>query len=153
MLKALNPLVPEWYTPEEEKEDPNPTEFLIRPLSGVERADVEFRHDELHGASMTERGARVCLKHGLRGWKNFQDSEGPVKFNDINPEENMRRLPLSLVTELAFQIWHKSHLNERALKNSQSVPTSAPTAKASDAEVADGGTTATKKTRHAISSS
>lgn len=148
MLKALNPLTASWYTPLSEREnDSAPTQFLIRPLSGVERFEVEMRRDEGGHIMMTERGGRAVLRYGLRGWKNFHDDAGPVAFDDHDPDKNLARLDLGIAAELASEVWIRSTLTEEQRKNLLSPPTSPVTPSSSDAAVASGGGIATTETR------
>lgn len=146
MLKALNPLKAEWYTPMAERGERDATEFLLRPLSGVELFEVELYRDENNQPAVTERGGRALLKYGLQGWKNFNDDAGPVEFNKDRPETNLDRLPGPIASELAVELWVRSRLTDEQRKNLLLPPTSAPTPSDTSAGVADGGGTATSET-------
>lgn len=93
MAKALDPIVPFWWTPDSEKDNPTPTSWKIRPLNGIQKIEVntELKMGPL-GLIISAAGVRTVLRHGLLGWKNFADSTGPVEFDEKNMEANIARL-------------------------------------------------------------
>jgi len=148
MLKALNPLTGEWYIPRAERGKADAAEFLIRPLSGIERFEVELRRDENGNPALTERGGRAVLKYGLQGWKNISDKAGVVEFHAGDLEGNLSRLDLDITAELASEIWIRSSLTEEQRKNLLSPPMSPPMENNSIAQVAGGAGTVTIETAH-----
>lgn len=117
MLKALNPLTPEWYTPKEEEGKDNATRFKIRPLSGVEAMDLELYKDHEGNTRITGRSARTILRHGLTDWEHFGTDAEAVAFRPGNPDENIARLPQSIADELVAEIFRRTVVNEADRKN------------------------------------
>jgi hypothetical protein len=147
MLKASRQIAPDWYTPQSQVNDPTPTRFLLRPLTGLEQIDVRFERGDSGERFLTEAGARTALRRGLVNWENFLDHENrPLQFVVGDPDYNLARLDLGLVVELATEIYLRSVLTEEQRKNLSSPPMSAPTEKSSDAQPAAGGGTATNAT-------
>jgi hypothetical protein len=117
MLKALNPLTPEWYTPKTEEGKDNPTRFKIRPLSGVEAMDLELFRDVDGNTRITGRSARTILRHGLIDWENFGTDAEKVVFKTGNPDENIARLPNEIADELVAEVFRRTVLMEADRKN------------------------------------
>lgn len=113
-IKALEGLVPAWYTPIGQDDDDKPTRFKLKPLNGDQYAEVmdHFRVEEerLH---VKAAGQKICLKHALVDWENFADSSGDVEFLPTN----FRLIPYSQRTELVTHIMLKSALSEEQEKN------------------------------------
>lgn len=146
MPKALAPLKETWFTLPSEVEAPDATQFLIRPLSGPERADVELYRDASGNWTFTGESVRALLRFGLRGWKNFRDDEGEVLFVRGDDRANLARLDLVTTTELAMEIWMRSALTEEQRKNF-ALPSTSPTEPTSStASVASSDGTATSET-------
>lgn len=115
-IKALNPFAPSWYTPKEEEGSDNPTRFKIRGLDGEQMSYVgaELVFDASGNIrNISGKGIELALGYGLVDWENFENDDGPVKFN----RANFRLIPYHLRLELAVQIVARSVPNEEERKN------------------------------------
>jgi len=116
-IKALNPMAAFWFTPESENGEDNPTEFEICGLNGAQMAQVapgiHIANDDF---SIDSKAMKLTLGFGLRGWRNFDNDQGPVKFFK-NPEKNMEVLPYEIQIELAGAIFNASNVDEEERKN------------------------------------
>jgi len=117
MLKALNPLTPDWFTPKAEEGKDNPTRFRIRPLSGVESMDLELYKDVEGNTRITGRSARTILRHGLIGWENFGTDAERVDFKPGNPDENIDRLAQEIADDVVAEIFRRTVMMEAERKN------------------------------------
>lgn len=117
MLKALNPLTPEWYTPRAEVAQQNPTRFRIKPLSGVEAMDLELFKDVEGNTRISGRSAKTILRHGLSDWENFGTDTETIPFKAGNPDENIARLSTDIADELVAEIFRRTVLQETERKN------------------------------------
>jgi hypothetical protein len=117
MLKALNPLTPEWYTPKSDEGNDSPTRFKIRPLSGVEGMDLELFRDVEGNTRISGRSAKMILRHGLSDWENFGSDADKLDFKPGNPDENIARLPMAIADELVAEIFRRTVMQETERKN------------------------------------
>ncbi len=104
-MQALKRMAPFWYTPDGQKDDPNPTKFKVRGLNGNEQGYIqpELKIDETTKmvSGMSGRGLELTLAYGLLGWENFLDEDGgQVAYSPLN----FGRVDLVTRTELAMQI-------------------------------------------------
>lgn len=115
-IKAINPMEPEWYTPQSEEGQENPTRFRLRGMDGDAMGYIapEFVIDD-HGRvkNLTGKGIALALNYGLVDWENLSNDKGQVKFN----RSNFRLLPYDLRAELASQIIILSAPSEDERKN------------------------------------
>lgn len=91
--KALDPITPFWWTPDDQKDDPKPARYKIRPLTGMQKIEI---NTDLKicpvGLIISAAGVRNVLRHGLLGWENIEDANGAdVPFSD-NIDTNLARL-------------------------------------------------------------
>ena len=113
-IKALTGLVPEWFTPEGEKEDSDPAEFLLRPLRAPQVAKLQ---GEFHSESgeISGKGLYEAAVAGITDWKNVVNHEGKVlKFNKVN----LDLLPYALILELGGHVLARSFMTDEDEKNS-----------------------------------
>lgn len=128
------------YDPEKETEDA--TVFVLgtlssRVVSALQDGATKFRptkgkdgeDDTLEADFLPNSMAYEVVRHGLKGVKNLQDSEGnPVKFETANrhiggvdikcaAERILRALPLDVIRELSTEIQRKNVLDEDEEKN------------------------------------
>lgn len=88
--------------------------FKLRPLTSMQKMAVieEFRRDG-NTASI-----RCALKYGLRGWDQLADAAGqPVAFIPAALEENLARLSMEALDELANAVFNASQVSEAERKN------------------------------------
>jgi len=126
MTKAVEALKPEYYTLTADTGRVGAPQFLLRALYGIEELDVRFRHDGDGRYSLDSSCATAVLLAGLEGWKDFNDSKGPVPFETDNRKANLRRLALPDVVELASEIYARTKLSPEERKNLLSQSTSQP---------------------------
>jgi hypothetical protein len=149
MIKALNPLTPEWWTPPSEVGKEAPTAFKIRPLSSVEYFDVETYTDMEGNTRIRAHSVGHLLRCGLLDWRNFGTDAEPLAFTPGNKEESIQRLDFTTVADLVREIHERTLLREAEIKNSSRLRTSQPKPEGpSTAQPADGGATATSPTPH-----
>ena len=105
-INAITKIAADWYTPESEREEENPTRFKIQPLNGLQHMEVL---NDLY-----KSGPFNALRYGLVGWENFSDENGKeIKFS----AKNIERIPPLLLSELSTEIVNRSELGEDATKN------------------------------------
>lgn len=147
MIVAKKAAAPSWYTSRRELNNPNPTQFKLRELDGVESQDVGMFRDRRGHYDMDADAVRAALTAGLVDWKNFIDEAGqPIEFDRIDPLANIRRFDKQLCAELALEIFVRSTFSEEERKNLSSQLTSPITATNSSAEPAPGADTAMNQT-------
>ena len=112
-IKALSGITPEWYTPESEKGESNPTQFHVQPLS-VEQFETVIAVDRRGRLIVPASNYATVLEFGVIGWRNFTDEKGDVAFS----RANLSRIPTSVRMELATYITDLSLLREEEVKNS-----------------------------------
>jgi len=113
-IKALEGLVPTWYTPAGQDEDDKPTKFKCQPLDGQQYAEVSD-HVKVAGSRIviSAEGQSLCLKYGLIDWENFNDSAGPVAFIP----SNHRLIPFATRVDLTVHIFASSSMSGEQEKN------------------------------------
>lgn len=116
-IKALDPMVPIWWTPESEAKSENPTRFRIKPLTGIQRIEVNTDTKMTgRGLVISAAGIRTALRYGLVGWENFNNADGPVVFS-FDVDENLAVLPEGVILKLVDRILTASSVSEEAKKN------------------------------------
>ena len=113
-VKALTGLVPEWFTPEGEKEDTEPAEFLLRALTAPQVAKLQSEFNSETG-EIGGQGLYLAAVQGVTNWKNVIDHEGkPLKYT----RRNIDVLPYALILELGGQVLANSFMTGDDEKNS-----------------------------------
>jgi len=114
--KPLDGLVPFWHVPEGQGDNDAPTEFNLKPLDGMQHAEVYAECKIADGmVTLSSSAIQLCLKYGLVGWKNFNDDEGqPIGFS----RNNIRTVPGDTLLELATRVFNSSYLTAGQEKNS-----------------------------------
>lgn len=112
MATALDVMAETWETLDD-------SGFLIKPLDGKDMLRVSdvVTFDDKGRTLFSAESCIVILRHGLKGWKNFNDSKGNQVVFDSNQEKNLARIPLGLVRNLALMILGKSELGAEDAKN------------------------------------
>lgn len=110
-IKPVNVVAPFWFTPEDQRDDPNPTRFQLKALDGKQALEVL---SGVHGGSMSPECVNSCLKYGLVGWENFTEADGkPIKFVPTN----YGRIPPETLSEIIGVIIDHTQLGEDDKKN------------------------------------
>jgi len=106
---------PEWYTPESEINEDEPTRFKIKPLTG-ERLDQVMQGST--GGELTSNGKSYAIAYGLVDWENFKVRTDNDKVIDKKFSLNDTNLiPYDVRRELAFKIADISNLTSDNEKN------------------------------------
>lgn len=117
-IKAISTIKPDWYTPQCEEGEDEPTRFKLKPLDGTQYLDVMSEvTTSLDGdIQVTGRGLKLAAKWGVVGWENFSDPETgkEIKYSAVN----VPRVPPVILSELVGVILERSELGEDQTKNS-----------------------------------
>lgn len=109
-IRAARVLQPEWYTPEDQKDDPQPTRFKIRPLNQLELMEItDVSQITADGDIVLTAAARKRLVElGVTDWENFPDAETgePIECSAAGK----RRIPIGYLNDLSFQIFERTAL-------------------------------------------
>ena len=107
-LVAPDPFLPFFHKSVYDDSDTT-TEFELQGLSSVEYIEVI--------SAEPASAVLLALKHGLKGWKNYQDASGKaVKFSPRHIE-NVNNLSPLVADELAGEIIKASSPSEDEIKN------------------------------------
>lgn len=108
-IKAITDLTPEWFTPEGQEGDENPVKFLIKPLNGLQHAEIigELRQ-EGEGFRITTDGITKALKYGLEDWIGVEGESGPINYQF----KNLKYLPGDYHHLVAGEILRKTTISE-----------------------------------------
>ena len=106
MASAIDVLGPTWV-------DIDGSEFYVQPLSGIEMMEVTEKVQVNDDGSVFISSAicKLLINYGLKGWRNFNDSKGPVVFGQ-SQAMNISRLPLEVIRPLALEILDRSQIGE-----------------------------------------
>lgn len=112
-IATLKGLTPEWWTPEDEREQDEPASFHIAPLSGPQMLEVQ-EHFDLPNQTIKGPGLLMACRIGLRGWKNIVDDEGKaLTFT----RSAIDRLPADTIAIIGAQVIANSVVDEDTEKN------------------------------------
>jgi hypothetical protein len=112
MATAAQKLAPFDHSMESDKDAQVKTVFKLRPLNSIEYIKASDMH-------MLGRGEcfNFVLSTALLGWVNFTDAQGvDIKFSR-KAFENIERLTVDQITELANKVLEASNLDETERKN------------------------------------
>ena len=113
-IKALTGLVPDWYTPESQREADEPARFKLKPLDAKEMVEVQDYHDPDKGQIKPE-GLYRALELSLTDWENVNDqNDRPLKCT----RTNIKTLPIEIIAECGAEAINRSFLSEDDEKNS-----------------------------------
>lgn len=109
-------LEPRWIKLDED--DPDATEFHIRPLNSPTRIDVQneiWLDEETQAILISGKGAMRACEYALIDWKGVQDEDGKELAFD---RALIEQLPELTLKRLAAKIIIESRLTETERKNS-----------------------------------
>jgi hypothetical protein len=112
MATAAPKLAPFDYSLESDADAQQKTVFKLRPLNGVEY----IKASDIHMQGRAECFHYV-LNIALLGWSHFVDAQGNEIEFSRKPFENIERLTVNQVTELANKVLAVSNLDETERKN------------------------------------
>jgi len=114
---TINKTTPSSYVLKAQKEESDQTQFMIKPLTGLEHMEVLALADAGDQGQMIYAGKslKLALMFGLKGWENLCDQDGKaIEFNRLNID----LLPPLDLHELAQEILTRSELTSTERKNS-----------------------------------
>lgn len=113
MATAAEKIAPFEYTLESDKDSQTKTVFNLRPL---------YSHEYIAAGEIMTRQTLAdayvyALRQGLMGWSGFFDRDGKEVAFSKNQTENIGRLDLKQLPELANKVLEASALDETERKN------------------------------------
>ncbi len=116
MIKALQGIKPEWWTPPGQEEGEEPARFLWKPLDGFKALEV-LQHGQmgLDGVlKLTPEGIKKAVQFGVVDWENVVDvvTGEPIKFS----YSKLGLIPVDVLVELAGLIANASNVDQAEKK-------------------------------------
>lgn len=112
MATALDRIAPADYQLQAEKDKPEATTFVLRPLTPIEMMEVSELMMRAHW-----QGVRRTMELGLIGWRDFKSKSGvDVEFTS-SQTVNLSYLTIEKMSELSNEISKRSKVSEEDLKN------------------------------------
>ncbi|MDH5541973.1 MAG: hypothetical protein OEY64_03300 [Nitrospinota bacterium] len=117
-MKALEIVAPFDYTLKDEEGKPDATIFRLRGLTSLEYMEVSML-TKMRGEHIVldHRAMSVTLGYGLAGWSKMKGADGADVPFSKNMTDNLNRLPLDVLTELAVKIFDCSTVSRQDEKN------------------------------------
>jgi hypothetical protein len=114
MARALNKIAEFDYKLKADQDNPDATVFRLKPLSALQYMEVTDAFQQRGTAA----GYNIALSYGLKGWSKFADASGvEAAFLSQAPSENVARLTMEKIIELAAAILDASKVTEAEIKN------------------------------------
>jgi hypothetical protein len=111
-ITALTGIVPEWYTPESQKESSTPARFKLKPLDSKQLVEIQGYHTP-EGA-IAPAGLYRAFEISVIEWENVNDSNGrALKCN----RGNIKTIPIDIIAEAGAEVISVSFLGETDEKN------------------------------------
>ncbi len=111
-IRAMTGLVPEWFTPEDEKEASEPARFKIKPLD--QKQLIEIQNHRRDDASISPDGLYRSFELSVVDWENVNDqNDKPLKCT----RNNFKHIPIEIIAEVGAQAISVSFINEDDEKN------------------------------------
>jgi len=111
-ITALTGLVPEWFTPDSQKESDNPARFKVKPLDSKQMVEIQAFHKESGGIS--PEGLYRAMEISILEWENiFGPNEKPLKCT----RHNVKAIPIEVIAEVGAHAISISFLTEDEEKN------------------------------------
>jgi len=111
-ITALTGLVPEWYTPEDEKESDDAARFKLRPLDSKQMVEIQGYASETKG--IAAEGLYRAFELSILDWENVNDGNGKALKCTRN---NIKNIPVEIIAECGAQAISVSFLSEDEEKN------------------------------------
>lgn len=118
MIRLPAKVAPAWYTPESERNDPQPTRFLCNPLPASVLVELnQHRFPRADGEEgITGAGILLTLRRGISDVENLAGPDGKVL--EHYTAAALYDLPPSIMMELALHLIAGSTLSEGERKKS-----------------------------------
>lgn len=111
-ITALTGLVPEWYTPEVEKESDDAARFKLKPLDSKVMVEIQGFANE--GTGIAAEGLYRAFELSILEWENINDTNGkPLKCT----RNNIKNIPVDIIAECGAHAISISFLSEDEEKN------------------------------------
>lgn len=119
-VRVATKIAKDWFTPEDQKNDPEPTRYLLEPLDGVQFMNVAA-HGEINAEGFftpNQTGRLMLVKMGLVGWEHFYDRDSGDEL-EFRPNR-IKFVPGDHLIEIANEILSRAALEAAEAKNLQS---------------------------------
>lgn len=111
-ITALTGLVPEWYTPDSEKEKDDAARFKVKPLDSKQMVEIQAYHKE--GGGISPEGLYRSMEISILEWENVLGvNDKPLKCT----RGNVKAIPIEIIAEVGAHAISISFLDEDAEKN------------------------------------
>lgn len=111
-INALTGLVPEWYTPESEKESSDPAKFYVKPLDTKQIVELQKFHKAEGG--IEAEGLYRSFELSVSDWDNVNDAQGKkLKCT----RTNFKVIPVEIIAEVGAHAIEISFATEDDEKN------------------------------------
>jgi len=111
-ITALTGIVPEWFTPDSQKESDNPARFKLKPLDSKQMVEIQGFHTAEGG--IAPAGLYRAFEISIMDWENVNDRNGkPLKCN----RGNVKAIPIEVIAELGAETISVSFLTDDDEKN------------------------------------
>ncbi len=112
-ITALTGLVPEWFTPDSEKDSDEPARFKVKPLDSKQMVEIQAFHQPEGG--IAPAGLYRAMEISILEWENVNDARTgkPLKCT----RHNVKAIPIEVIAEVGAHAISVSFLNEEDEKN------------------------------------
>ena len=115
MRSSIKGIAPEWYELSNQEGESDPVKFLIRPLNGMEGAEILLNSYDARTGSINQGGIIAAFKLWVQDWKNISTpGHGLLDYS----EHAMLALRTSWILDVGARILEISELSEDGSKNS-----------------------------------
>lgn len=112
-ITANTGLVPEWFTPEDQKNEDDPARIKVKPLDSKQMVEIQAFSKEDGG--IAAEGLYRAFEISLVDWENINDAQGKALKCT---RTNIKALPIQVIAEAGAHAISISFLSEDETKNS-----------------------------------
>lgn len=110
-ITALTGLVPEWFTPESQKDEDDPARFKVKPLDSKQMVEIQQFHTD---AGIAAEGLYRAMEISILEWENVFDAQGKkLKCT----RHNVKAIPIEIIAEVGAHAISVSFITEDDEKN------------------------------------
>lgn len=111
-IQALTGLVPEWFTPDSERESDDAARFKLKPLDSKQMVEIQAFHKE--GGGIAPEGLYRAMEISILEWENVLGiNDKPLKCT----RHNVKAIPIEIIAEVGAHAISISFLSEDDEKN------------------------------------
>lgn len=111
-ITALTGLVPEWFTPDSQKDSDDPARFKVKPLDSKQMVEIQAFHQESGG--IAPAGLYRSMEISILEWENVNDANGKrLKCT----RHNVKAIPIEIIAEVGAHAISVSFMSEDDEKN------------------------------------